>query len=122
MDKLKIIVARLSLAAFFRSATSKVPVSVWWWRVILGTSIFMAIIIAFSAFLMYGWATSAPIVSSTFQNESEPVSTDEIQNVIALYQKKESTYETLRHSSPAVPSLGLGKGVSVSVDTALTPN
>ncbi len=98
----------------FHRVTKRGGGSTFIWHIVLCCTLLIAVVLGIFAWFTYGWATREPEASPASKSGKAILSIDELRGVITLYQKKESDHNTLLHSQPEAPLLGVGGAVQIS--------
>ena len=102
------------LPAFVRRARTENTAANVLWRSVLCAALFVALLIGTFAYITYVQVTAEPMLAPLTKNQRPAISTEELHEVITLYQKKETNYGTLLHASPLTPELGMGSGTTAT--------
>ncbi|MDP2630793.1 MAG: hypothetical protein Q8P56_05310 [Candidatus Uhrbacteria bacterium] len=108
MDKLQHLPVYIKLKSLFHSEGQARSIGVHLvWRMILGTTLILASTLIVLAWLAYVWAVKEDTLPFS-RTSRDAFSIEELRDVIAVYEKKESEHATFHSVRPTAPSLGVG--------------
>ena len=82
------------------------------WRLVLCVTLILSIVIGGVAYFSFGWATTIQEVPPSKRSDKDTFSSEDLREVVGLYQKKEADQRILLRSRPAAPEMRRGFGAS----------